>query len=1775
MRRKGAELQSAAPLTKVVGLCTRVHTAEELKVPAHQALPPPGLGSFGKPLWSCAREAALCGPSEKGQVSDSSADYCGAADVGTRADSSLPLPPALFLLVALFLDADNVKALASVSRRLRWLAHDRTLWRSLCFSEHLAAHATGGGALGRTVSAVCAAQCCQHSRYCGSVSGVTEEGISVEELVDWRFLFLLNRLSPGPRIHVRVRDLELSFPVYPVVPEHKRGRCPAGGGEAAVSGEGHRGGAGEEQEKPHLGHGVCAGRKGLSPSEFVAIFIQRAINIRPPTRLRHLRPGCRPGLCVLEIVRDQHYLLEWKVPLQCLFERPASCAAGGSPNDPSSAVLVWPLPPYSSTDGGPFLGGVLDSGAAERESIYSHVDDEASGFFVEAPEPDAVDERLFYAVLDRGSGFTRLLSPLLYQSAAAAVVGGALLVAVATASATAALTTAAAAVATLAVRNTSFLRGDLHVIERDEHEDDQEGAAEREATAVARLAPSFSGPRALAAMQGAGGTFEVPALSASEAAGSAHGPPANFASEAGLTILSTGGRGGEEVGASLNLALPCLQRLFPVHLGRMLVSSTVASLEVTEASLVSATAMLTTITAAAAALTTTCAAFVAELLTLRSAECVASESKQPNQGPIFWVRRAGEKLLGRRVDPLAHELRLQQEAEVKKKAGLLLAQPTDAQFHAQTLQRSALEKLQELQQQDYRGRRQCEKARKPQSIWLDAVAQTKKALRHSLRAPCRSPSLPPAQSDDSRGGPFPAGLVGDPSSPKAPESSAEADKETECGATQTLRSPASSALRRRRVRRCTSWPHADEDDPGGDSGGMTALAPTPEGEPGVHTMSFSARGDVGQPARRLPGGWPPEDLPPQPRHGLLLFVRVHLPQRRGGAADPGAAADWCCNEAAPWEALPACCATPEDMPLLLPTDATAGDLVRLLFLTLIQRHYVLPISAAARRSMTGHTACLRDPADSRERWRRRGEFRGRSSSPAPLTQHALLHFWLASTQLCGELDREQPLPSTRLLADVRLMSCERLSLSVLPFGGCVVPLGTRRRSLTVIYSTKHSARQGQRNKLRRVSTGAVPCQRAAGACRAAPSDCARASPLLPSTRPPWAPSRPQIAPPAEGNSLMLVMSTPKEGEPILVLRREGEMSALACHAEPLGLLRQLQGQQRQHRPCGAHVMEPGAQRDKEKLSSPQGLKPRAARDRARGLSQRGSNTLAGGAHGSAAASSVKEQSSEGIMKDDEPVSRPRIVQASFNSRQFEFHPQRPNVMLTGNNDGRVRLLDWERDVVLGTKLVDSHPILGLSWLNHHPEVFVCAAGVSGIPYVVRWREQDDFLASSVKGDCHRQAPPTSTSAVPAVQAQTSVSLLQRQPRDLQGASPEDQYTWDREDILDTSTISAALTWFRSYGRGGRMIRGGRAPLRIVHQYSAHEELSSVAVNSTDDYLLVSGRSPDLTIHDVATGARLGTLRGLHAGSINGVRFAHKSPHLFVTASFDQTCRLWDLRQKISGHQPLLNVETGSLSVMCCFDNSDEWLLCSGVDAALRQVCLRSSAVFPESFAIPPVNAETNFRRAVYLQGGKEFITAGTEEAFFRVFSRCGRDLGVVGLEGMLHPLARLRPPRGLLPVPLPLLPCDLMNLHVFLRSHVVLGLSAVGDAAMATAAGVSRSSVASALRIALRHLGTRPAEFVGNAEALVRLRQAVGSLRVGLSLPPPLRGPSPADLLQEDAGQSAAAGSIVEEYVQSLRAHPQERKLVGALLAAKDQADTAPGGLSFVAISMLPLSMLA
>ncbi|OEH76741.1 wd g-beta repeat-containing protein [Cyclospora cayetanensis] len=1798
------------------------------------------LGFFGQPLWYC-NSAAAQGPYSKfGESCGRSKESCCGGASARPPLSATPLPPSVFLQVALFLEAQDVAALASACRSLRWIGFNREIWKSICFSSGLVsccarpsvprgrcevdrgkplphprstscslwqgnAQPHGGRAVifgrlsgngGATSSTLddlpythrCEAaapeakqvessmpSCHCSTGVCGRIEGHDGSGWSpypvgwrVDELVDWRFLFLLNHVSLGPRIYIHVRELVLQFPVQPTVPDatSPHGRS---GGVAAPAGEGHQVYGSNEIAKEHdePAWGNMRQRRWPSPQQFVSTFVQRALNIRKPMRLRHLRTGSRPGLCVEEILQNRHYLLEWQVELGCLLSRDACSLSSPVLASGEEPVWVWPLPPYvlqrelaSPLSAQP--GRVWER--EERRTIYSVVeddDDDNRGGREESPHqgPDVEggmpETHHIYDVIGRGTAFATLLSPLSYGTTAVAIAVGAVLVAVATASTTAALTTAAAATATLAARRSSLFKVDLHVIERDEHEVDQEEPADGESP-PARIGLNFSNARGAAAAAAAASS-SPPSSRENSGSGSGQAAAESSLPVGGGHARSFFGRGTVTSGIvhpssppsglasnSSSLGLPYLQRLLPDRVGRLLRFSTLASATLTEASLTFASTILASLsrdalTTASAALAAAGAAFTAVILPPEAALCSPAGDRQQRDTPILcWMRETQQKtplsqgnLLQRRTppSPLDQEPSAKADGACKEKSEQA-AVAAGAVLSMQSLRGEASSKRLDHETQlvehrflKLRRRAASEDLGMPRASF---AAPAKLRRSHSLLAACagqlgifrcRRRACLEASTAQCHGG--------------CCDSSSLVESERTESRSSTVRSwPAVSPSRLSavpsRLQRQHQQQYVEPERRGFlrhfDSGETREGSPSEErnGE-----LEEASRSDRERP--RLEGGssvdvswawaprercqlnfgaavlgWPMLRPPGASCHGLLLYVRTCLPPATAGKALRSAES---CSFRSPWDALTAAswsAAPPEDVPLLLPTDATAKDLR----LTLSVLRF--PPSS---RDFAGNTRCLTLVCSPR------------GGSPREKTRR-----WCANAEAASQQPNKPP-------------------------------------------------------------------------CRAWPSGCR--DKRLPHTVTPYS----KVCTPSElprDCSLVVGMSAPTEGEPLLVLHREEAVweplfrtaeSSSSFSVQQAANLPELEPPARlppplpdaQKRGCGSSVSprQPplqGAAQQATQATPP--LLDEDAKGRAvpaplytlqcRLCSACRPYRTAPGADGKRTFGGTREGMLLEEEKEDAKMKRKRpwIIQSSINSRQFEFHPERPDVMLTGGNDGTVRVLNWEKDVVLGTELVDSHQILGLCWLKHHPQLFVCASGVSGIPYVVRWREQEDDFAGAIRKD-RRKALRTATPAL--MQGLPAGSSFSGQPEFVPRFAELDDCrmrngdpcTLDRGDCLDGfHSVSAALTWFRRYGRGERVHRGGPASLRIVHQYCACEDLSSVAVNSTDDYLLVSGRSAHLTIHDVATGVKLGTLSDLHSGSINIVRFAHASPHLFVTASFDQTCRLWDLRQRINGRQPLLTVDTGSLSVMCCFDDSDEWLLCSGVDAALRQVCLRSSTVFPESFAIPSVNAETNFRRAVYLQGGTEFITAGTEEGFFRVFSRLGRDLGVVSLEGLLRPFIRMRASPSL--AILPDLQSDLLNLlRISLRSHVALGLSAVSDAAVATAAGVSRCSVTAVLRSALRHLQWRPSGMLDRAVLLGH----PGVTELYISQQQDM--PTSQGLIQE-AGTATPESGAVEEYVQSLRAHPQERRLVGALLAAKERVETANGELSFVAMSRLPAEML-
>lgn len=132
---------------------------------------------------------------------------------------------------------------------------------------------------------------------------------------------------------------------------------------------------------------------------------------------------------------------------------------------------------------------------------------------------------------------------------------------------------------------------------------------------------------------------------------------------------------------------------------------------------------------------------------------------------------------------------------------------------------------------------------------------------------------------------------------------------------------------------------------------------------------------------------------------------------------------------------------------------------------------------------------------------------------------------------------------------------------------------------------------------------------------------------------------------------------------------------------------------------------------------------------------------------------------------------------------------------------------------------------------------------------------------------------------------------------------------------------------RNWGRQPGASRNGRSP--TIYTYDDFEQLTSVHINSTDDYFVASGYSNHVGLYDLRTGTQLQIFRDLHKEHINVVKFANHSPQIFATSSFDKEIKMWDLRQKVT--QPLYTVKSNRGNVMVCFSRDDHYLLSSAVD----------------------------------------------------------------------------------------------------------------------------------------------------------------------------------------------------------------------------------------------------
>ncbi|MCD9637526.1 hypothetical protein HAX54_020860 [Datura stramonium] len=176
-----------------------------------------------------------------------------------------------------------------------------------------------------------------------------------------------------------------------------------------------------------------------------------------------------------------------------------------------------------------------------------------------------------------------------------------------------------------------------------------------------------------------------------------------------------------------------------------------------------------------------------------------------------------------------------------------------------------------------------------------------------------------------------------------------------------------------------------------------------------------------------------------------------------------------------------------------------------------------------------------------------------------------------------------------------------------------------------------------------------------------------------------------------------------------------------------------------------------------------------------------------------------------------------------------------------------------------------------------------------------------------------------------------------------------------------------------------------------------DQLTSVHVNSTDELFLASGYSKHVALYDISSGRRLQVFDDMHREHINVVKFAHHSPSIFATSSFDRDVKLWDLRQK--PNQPCYTALSSRGNVMVCFSPDDQYLLVSAVDNEVKQLLAVDGRLHLD-FSITSTGSSQNYTRSYYMNGRDYVISGSCDEHVVRICcAQTGRRLKDVSLEG--------------------------------------------------------------------------------------------------------------------------------------------------------------------------------
>ncbi|XP_048232957.1 uncharacterized protein LOC8285627 isoform X2 [Ricinus communis] len=182
----------------------------------------------------------------------------------------------------------------------------------------------------------------------------------------------------------------------------------------------------------------------------------------------------------------------------------------------------------------------------------------------------------------------------------------------------------------------------------------------------------------------------------------------------------------------------------------------------------------------------------------------------------------------------------------------------------------------------------------------------------------------------------------------------------------------------------------------------------------------------------------------------------------------------------------------------------------------------------------------------------------------------------------------------------------------------------------------------------------------------------------------------------------------------------------------------------------------------------------------------------------------------------------------------------------------------------------------------------------------------------------------------------------------------------------------------------------------VVTFDDFEPLTSVHVNSTDDKFVASGYSKDVALYDINNRRRIQLFPNMHREPINVAKFAHHSPFIFATSSFDRDVKLWDLRQK--PEQPCYTASSSRGNVMVCFSPDDQYLLVSAVDNEVKQL-LAVDGRLHMNFEIASTGSAHNYTRSYYINGRDYIISGSCDEHVVHICcAKTGRRLKDVYLE---------------------------------------------------------------------------------------------------------------------------------------------------------------------------------